>query len=156
MKAKNWALIRIPMVLMGAPTGISIASDSTPISSDIDWEACLAVVVFVPLAVLLLIAVQSANPRSKPVWTKPSWKANPFAFDDHLQFSHMGAYHFMLAGVVGLFCVYWCGIEAVLLASFFLIRRILPIQYYRMTICDEESRGSVFEHPRSHNMKARG
>jgi uncharacterized membrane protein len=108
------------IVIVGAPSGFSIASPRSVGSSNVDWTACLVTLAFTPLAVLLLVAVQAVNPYSAKVWRKPSWQVNPFLFKDPLQFFHLAAYHFMVAGIVGCLTLFYRGKEAAPLAVWLL------------------------------------
>ena len=61
--------------------------------------------------------MQVANPRSDAVWIRPSWNANPFDFGQPLQFFHVGAYHFLVAGATALFMYFSVGSSALAWAA---------------------------------------
>ena len=120
MKVNKWFCIRMTLVLAGGYSGLSITSPDVVASSNVDWEACLIIVLFAPLALLLVVGIQAINPCSAKVCRKPSWTINPFLFKEPLQFFHLGAYHFMAGGIVGSLSLFYRGTEAAPLAMLML------------------------------------
>jgi hypothetical protein len=66
--------------------------------------------------ILFVVGLQAVNPWSASVWRRPSWCLNPFQAKEPLQFFHLGAFHFMAGGVVGLAAALFRGPAGVPLA----------------------------------------
>jgi hypothetical protein len=57
----------------------------------LDWNVLGIILVFCPIAMVIVFGIQRVNPRSAKVWHRPSWATNPFNFRDPVQFFHLGA-----------------------------------------------------------------
>ena len=67
--------------------------DALQAMSSTDLLAMLATpLVFFPLSLLLLLGLQTLNPTTVRVWTRPTHSTNPFNLRDPLHFFHFGAY----------------------------------------------------------------
>ncbi len=116
MQKNKWFWIRIIIVIMGSSSGLSITSLEILESSNVDWIACLALLLFIPFGLSFVIAIQAFNPLSAKIWRKPSWYLNPFIFKEPLQGFHLIAFHFMFAGIVACMTLVNRGKEAAPLA----------------------------------------
>src|SRR5437867_12795738 len=96
---KTWMYVRLVVVAIGAVYGPALIFSDTGAESRIDWISCIVILLFSPVALLLIVGLQSQNPLSSTRWRKPSWLINPFLFEEPLQFFHLAAYHFLAAGV---------------------------------------------------------
>lgn len=97
----TWSYIRVALILfVGASSffGALEAAADPPIG----WAGLLAILVFCPIAVVLVLGFQVINPWSAKVWRRPSWHLNPFNFREPLQFVHLAAYVCLTQGLVTL------------------------------------------------------
>ena len=102
MSTKKWLWVRVCLVACGGLSGISMTSPNTVVKSNIDWLACVVLLVACPFMLLVLIGIQAFNPMSAPIWRCPSWRINPFLLTEPLQFSHLVSFCFMADGVAGI------------------------------------------------------
>ena len=95
----RWAYVRIALILFAgfASFFVPLGPQAVP---PIDWGALLAIFVFCPIALILVLGFQVISPRSAKVWQRPSWSLNPFNFREPLQFFHVGAYVCLAQGLV--------------------------------------------------------
>lgn len=100
VKKNKWFWVRVLVVGAGAISGFSITSPETVETSNVDWTACLIMLLFTPLGLTFIIGIQALNPYSAKNWRKPSWDINPFLFKEPLQFFHLGSFHFLAGGLV--------------------------------------------------------
>ena len=114
IRGRTWLWVRLGIVAIGGLSGISITSPETVAESNVDWLACAVLLVVSPLMLLAVVCLQRFNPWSTPIWKRPSWYINPFR--EPLQFFHLGAFHFMAGGVVGVAMLPFRGFSAAPLA----------------------------------------
>ena len=94
-----WRWIRIALV--GFMVFTAFTAPLTPQAAPpITWATLLLIAVFVLLGLIAIIGVQSKNPLSDRVWSRPSWSASPFNFGNPLQFFHLAGVAFSASGVV--------------------------------------------------------
>ena len=94
----TWLYVRIALVLTSG-IGTLFAPVGPRAVPPIGWEALLAIFVFCPVALTLVLGLQVLNPRSAKNWRRPSWSINPFNFREPIQFFHLGAYVCLAQGV---------------------------------------------------------
>ena len=97
----GWLLARIALLAF-----VAISSFFVPLgqqaSPPLSWQALGVIFVFCPVALVIVLGLQTLNPRSAGLWHKPSWSLNPFNFKEPVQFFHLGAYVFIIQGTVTL------------------------------------------------------
>ncbi len=98
----KWMLTRLGLVALGGVSGLDITSPDTVAKSNVDWMACVILLLVCPIALLAVVGLQAISPMSAPFWRWPSWSVNPLQAREPLQFFHLGAFFFMAGGVVGL------------------------------------------------------
>ena len=113
---RGWVWVRVALVAAGGLSGLTFTSAETAASSNLGWSACPVLLLACPIMILFVVGLQAANPLSAPVWRRPSWSLNPFQPREPLQFFHLGAFHFMAGGVVGLVAAIFRGPAVVPLA----------------------------------------
>jgi hypothetical protein len=113
---KKWLYVRLGIVAIGGLSGISITSPEIAAESNVDWLACAVLLVVTPFTLLAVVGLQRFNPWSAPTWRRPSWYLNPFLLSEPLQICHLGAFHFMAGGVVGVAMLPFRGLSAAPLA----------------------------------------
>lgn len=96
---RKWLWVRVSFVGIGAVTGPGILAPDVVETSNVDWWACLTIILGVPPALCFVIGVQAFNPLSDPTWRRPSWMANPFAASQPLQFCHAASFFFLAGGL---------------------------------------------------------
>lgn len=94
-----WLYVRIGLILISV-----IAAFFAPLEPQavppIGWGALLAIFIFCPIGIVIVLGMQVANPMSAKVWRRPSWSLNPFNIREPLLFFHLGAYMFLADGMV--------------------------------------------------------
>lgn len=96
-----WVWLRVVAILFVA-IGACITPLEPRFKPSLDWPALLGIVVFIPVALVLVIGFQRLNPGSAKVWHRPSWSTNPFDFRDPIQFFNLGAFLSIAQGIVAL------------------------------------------------------
>jgi hypothetical protein len=114
--SRGWVWVRIALVVAGGISGLSFTSAETAASSNLGWSACPILLLACPIMILFVVGLQAVNRRSAPVWRRPSWSLNPFQPKEPLQFFHLGAFHFIAGGMVGLAAALFRGPTGVPLA----------------------------------------
>jgi len=69
--------------------------DNQPVT----WPFVASIVGFAIVGIQFVLGVQVLNPRRAEVWSKPSWRANPFQLKQPAQFFHLGGWYFVAAGL---------------------------------------------------------
>jgi hypothetical protein len=100
MRLSRWFWVRIAVIAGGGLQGVSFVSREIKDSSNVSWTDCLLMSLFAVFGTLVIIGIQAINPRSAPIWRKPSWKINPFLVREPLQFFHCAAYFSLVTGIV--------------------------------------------------------
>jgi hypothetical protein len=97
----TWLFVRIALVLL-----CGVASLFVPVGPQAEppmgWGAVLVILFVCPVVLVVVLAVQSINPRSAAQWRRPSWMLNPFNFREPLQFFHFAAYVLLAQGLATL------------------------------------------------------
>ena len=96
---RKWLWVRLSFIVIGVLGGPESVSPDSVAASNVDWWACLFIVLVAPLGYLFVVGIQAFNPRSAATWRRPSWTANPFDFSEPLQFCHAAAFFFLASGV---------------------------------------------------------
>ena len=91
-----WVLVRLAVVAFAAASSFLMPLHA---QAPIDWTALLVILISSPIGLLLVLGLQTVNPRSAKVWHRPSWRLNPFNFHEPLQFFHLGAYVCLAQGL---------------------------------------------------------
>jgi hypothetical protein len=86
-----WLIVRWALIVASA-VGTFFVPLGPQASPPMGWGAVLAIFVFCPIGLVLVLGLQLINPRSAKAWFRPSWHLNPFNFRQPLQFFHLGAY----------------------------------------------------------------
>lgn len=94
-----WLNVRIGLILISVFAAFFAPLEPQAVPP-IGWEALLAIFIFCPIGIVIVLGMQVANPMSAKVWRRPSWSLNPFNFREPLLFFHLGAYMFLADGIV--------------------------------------------------------
>lgn len=97
----TWLFVRIALVLLSgvASLFVPVGPQAVP---PMGWSAVLVILFACPAMLVVVLAVQSINPRSDTKWRRPSWFLNPFNFREPLQFFHFAAYVLLAQGLATL------------------------------------------------------
>ncbi len=76
--------------------------------------ALVLVAVFIPFALLCILTIQTINPFSDRLWSRPNHQSNPFRLGNPLLFFHFAAYFFAAAGAGTIISCLWRGLFAVI------------------------------------------
>jgi hypothetical protein len=112
----KWFWIRLAIVAAGALQGTSVTSPETVAISNVDWTACVVLLLGCPILLLIIVSFHAFNPASTPVWRRPAWHINPFLLGEPLQFFHLAAFSVMAGGVLGVATLPSRGVSAAPLA----------------------------------------
>jgi len=95
-----WAGIRTALVVASFVQGIVLTPHvGSEFNQPVEWEM-VAFLFFGSIAALLfVVGLQAANPRSAPEWRYPSWSVNPFSMSEPLQFFHLCGFVFIATGL---------------------------------------------------------
>jgi len=96
-----WIAVRT-IIILAAVIGSLFTPLGPQAQPPIEWDILWVFAVFCPMGLLFIIGLQYLNPKSAPIWSRPSWRENPFNFRNPLQFFHLGAYVFVAQGIVTL------------------------------------------------------
>jgi len=108
MEARTW--LRIRLAVMGI---VAVGSGMAPLfpedSPFVGLSPLVALgvgivimvteLVMIPVMIAAVISLQSANPTSAKVWTRPTHYDNPFRFSNPLLFFHFASYVIMAGGL---------------------------------------------------------
>jgi len=97
----TWLFVRIVLVLLSGIASVFIPVGPQAVPA-MEWGAVLVIFLACPVMLVVVLTVQSINPRSAPEWRRPSWLLNPFNFREPLQFFHFAAYVLLAQGLATL------------------------------------------------------
>ena len=97
---RKWVYIRL-FVLMLFAVGTCFSEDEL---ADIPWTflgfSCLAIMIFIPIMIVVIISGFAHNPLTSARWRGPSWKTNFLNLRDPLHFFHFGGCISIILGLV--------------------------------------------------------
>lgn len=96
----RWILILIGVISAGYMTLTSEGLQQ--IEAGISFSQVGFIFIFSVVAILFINTIQVINPFSSDGWEYPSWTANPFNFNQPLQFFHLASWFFILSGLTHL------------------------------------------------------
>lgn len=120
---RGWFRFRAVVYLFYFFVGLS-GTESVEASSFLPWEpgdGVWAIVIVVALALIagfwafgiwFMVCLQSVNPYSDDIWTRPTHASNPFRLTQPLPFAHLFAYSVFAAGTGAAISVLWRGAAA--------------------------------------------
>jgi hypothetical protein len=116
MRSTIWFRIRLAIIAVAAVLALVVPTDQYnelrrfPTEGLILLAAFGAVILlFIPLGLLFVIGIQSVNPYSDAMWSKPTHDANPFRLRNPLLFFHFAAYVTLAVGVSLVLSSIWRG-----------------------------------------------
>jgi hypothetical protein len=96
----KWMYVRLALVIAGAALSIFAGPIRAHVTPPLDIKSLAIISVSSLVGVIFVIGLQSLNKRSEGIWTKPSWRMNPFSLKQPAQFFHFVAYFFIISGAV--------------------------------------------------------
>jgi hypothetical protein len=102
----RWADVRTALLIAGAALSIFAGPVREHATPPMDIRS-IAIITFGSLiGVIFVVGLQSLNKHSAGIWTKPSWKTNPFSLKQPLQFFHFAAYFLIISGAISFVLTY--------------------------------------------------
>jgi hypothetical protein len=111
-----WFQVRIVLFTLGFLVALAAPIEQPEeLHSMQSWMLGIVVLILlvslllIPCMILIVIGVQSVNPLSDQIWTRPNHHVNPFHFGNPLLFFHFAAYLFGSCALGVLFSSLWRG-----------------------------------------------
>lgn len=114
-----WSYVRIGLILVSVIAAFFAPLEPQAVPPN-GWGALLAIFIFCPIGIVIVLGMQAANPMSARVWRRPSWSLNPFNFREPLLLFHLGAYMFLADGIVML-------MRTAISAESFYVESLMPL-----------------------------